>query len=267
MTVKVKEGVAPAAPSATRGPSMDSAGPPSGVPVASIDAGPSCAPVRVGITRTRCCTPGARPPTVWLVPVVATSRDPPYPSVPDRHCTLYPSAPVTALHCTCNARMAPATVNPPGAASASSSATVAVRLATTPVYSLAVAVPAVWVSTTDSSAASASSPARAVTLCAVLHVVGVKRSVACTPFDASPSVSSIDTAPASALDRTTVTACVGGVERETAYCFAPSVAWPSVSASGPVSTAPVDGSASTTTAGVSSSSTVTDRLAMAREAG
>ena len=78
----------------------------------------------------------------------------------------------------------------------------------------------------------------------------------------------MDTASASALVRVTVTVWVGGVASRTEYVFAASVAWPSVSTSGPASaTLAVEGSASTTTAGVSSSSTATERLPMAKEAG
>ena len=53
---------------------MASSGWASGVPVASAEAGPSWAPVRVGMTRTVYGVPGARPVTVWLVPVAVCSR-------------------------------------------------------------------------------------------------------------------------------------------------------------------------------------------------
>ena len=64
----------PLSPSVTPGLSMASVGTASGVPVASAEAGPSFAPVRVGRTRSVYSVPAARLGRVWLVPVAAASR-------------------------------------------------------------------------------------------------------------------------------------------------------------------------------------------------
>ena len=169
---------------------------------------------------------------------------------------------MTALQPTRRARTCAVTVTLPGAVSASSSATVTVRLAATAVYSLSVAVLAVWVRATDSAVASGSSAARAVTDWGVFQVVVVKVRVFWMPFAGSPSVSSRVTAAASALVRVTVTVCVGWAARRTVYAFAAFVAWPSVRARGPASSmAGVAGFASMTRPGASSSVTVAVRVA------
>ena len=74
LTVKVRVPAVAPVPSVTLGESMASVGRASGVPVASAEAGPSWAPVRVGRTRSVYCVPATRPVTVWLVPVADSSR-------------------------------------------------------------------------------------------------------------------------------------------------------------------------------------------------
>ena len=76
----------------------------------------------------------------------------------------------------------------------------------------------------------------------------------------------METAPASALPSVTVVVCVGSVASRTENVRAAFVAWPSTSASGPASAPLVDGSASSTTAGVWRSSTATSTPAMASAA-
>ena len=75
--------------------------------VVSGDAGPSARPAFVASTRTVYAVPPARPVIVWVVvapePMTASRASPAAAAnvcVPERHCTLYPSAPDTARQST-----------------------------------------------------------------------------------------------------------------------------------------------------------------------
>ena len=78
-----------------------------GVTVVSGDAGPSSNPAFVAFTRTVYAVPLSRSVIVWVVvvPELMTASRPSSAasanvSPPESHCTLYPSAPVTARHLT-----------------------------------------------------------------------------------------------------------------------------------------------------------------------